>query len=482
MTKNTSAYGFLWGNAQPAYTLETNIFCFKNKRELDWNQVDNIIQVCRNCKFDTFHSKKDFENDIKRGEKFLDKQYLQRFIEGMEKQFKKHWQLFDKVKQTDMKKVSDEELLRYFDQLMDAWVDIIGYFRGTQAEGSQYLAKELEKQVPKEQIAILMISPDMDIANKEQLGWQEIVKKCPINKIPSEKELLEHAAKYPWAVMCHSSYQEVIDTLRQRYTHDKGIDMFKDIKEEKRKIKREQDAIIKKNPKIKSIVTTIHRLALSRMEVKSCWAGNDFYFIPIFAEIEKRTGESAHDIFWYYLRQEIHDLFKGKRVSDEEKKCRRQCFVGLWKDGNMSLYSGKKAVSVAKRELKELFEPKDCRVLQGTIANPGNVRGIARILHSNNREETKYMRKDFKKGEILITEMTQPSVMDIASKASALVTDEGGMLSHAAIISRELKIPCIVGTGMATKIIKDGDRIEVDAKAGSVKILEKMKNNKVLER
>lgn len=65
--------------------------------------------------------------------------------------------------------------------------------------------------------------------------------------------------------------------------------------------------------------------------------------------------------------------------------------------------------------------------------------------------------------------MTQPTVIDIAAKAAALVTDEGGMLSHAAIISRELKIPCVVGTHTATSNFKDGDLIEVDADKGVVR-------------
>ena len=54
-------------------------------------------------------------------------------------------------------------------------------------------------------------------------------------------------------------------------------------------------------------------------------------------------------------------------------------------------------------------------------------------------------------------------------KAGAIVTDEGGLTSHAAIVSRELKIPCIVGTKIATKILKDGDIVEVDAKKGIVR-------------
>jgi len=58
-------------------------------------------------------------------------------------------------------------------------------------------------------------------------------------------------------------------------------------------------------------------------------------------------------------------------------------------------------------------------------------------------------------------------------KASAFVTDAGGMLSHAAIVARELKKPCVLATENATKIIKDGDEIEVDANMGIVRILKK---------
>ena len=69
--------------------------------------------------------------------------------------------------------------------------------------------------------------------------------------------------------------------------------------------------------------------------------------------------------------------------------------------------------------------------------------------------------------------MTNPTYVPAMQKAAAVITDEGGLLCHAAIVSRELKVPCIIGTKVATKVLKDGDRVEVDAKKGVVKILEK---------
>jgi len=71
--------------------------------------------------------------------------------------------------------------------------------------------------------------------------------------------------------------------------------------------------------------------------------------------------------------------------------------------------------------------------------------------------------------------MTTPELIGGMRKASAFVTDEGGIISHAAIIAREMKKPCIIGTKIATKVLKDGDLVEVDADRGVVRILKRAK-------
>lgn len=72
-------------------------------------------------------------------------------------------------------------------------------------------------------------------------------------------------------------------------------------------------------------------------------------------------------------------------------------------------------------------------------------------------------------GEILVVAMTTPEFMPAIKKAAAFVTDEGGITCHAAIVARELKKPCVVGTKIATQIFKNGDFVEVDADAGIVR-------------
>jgi len=72
-------------------------------------------------------------------------------------------------------------------------------------------------------------------------------------------------------------------------------------------------------------------------------------------------------------------------------------------------------------------------------------------------------------GDIIIAPMTSPDYVVGMRKAAAIVTDEGGITCHAAIVARELKVPCLVGTKKATKVFHDGDLVEVDATKGIVR-------------
>jgi len=101
-------------------------------------------------------------------------------------------------------------------------------------------------------------------------------------------------------------------------------------------------------------------------------------------------------------------------------------------------------------------------LLSGLGASPGVGSGVVKIIHSLSELEK------VKKGDILVAEMTNPDMVVSMQKASGIVTDEGGITSHAAIVSREMGIPAVVGTGNATKKLKDGMIITVDGNSGKV--------------
>ncbi len=94
-------------------------------------------------------------------------------------------------------------------------------------------------------------------------------------------------------------------------------------------------------------------------------------------------------------------------------------------------------------------------------------------MECNDVARTRQLRDNFAEGDILVTPMTQLNVLDIVAQAGGMVTNEGGMLSHAAIIAREMGVPCIVGTHLATTTIHDGDLITLDTENGEVHIHER---------
>lgn len=101
-------------------------------------------------------------------------------------------------------------------------------------------------------------------------------------------------------------------------------------------------------------------------------------------------------------------------------------------------------------------------ILTGISASPGVGVGVVKILKSP-KEIGKV-----EKGDVLVAQMTDPDYVPAMKKAAAIVTDEGGRTSHAAIVSRELGIPCVVGSAMATKILKEGEKITVNGYKGLV--------------
>ena len=108
--------------------------------------------------------------------------------------------------------------------------------------------------------------------------------------------------------------------------------------------------------------------------------------------------------------------------------------------------------------------PEATDLLKGNVGYSGFVQGKAKVIF-----ELEELHK-VKEGDILVTPMTTPEMMPVLQKVSAIVTDEGGVTSHAAIVSRELQKPCVIATTNATQVIKDGDTMEVDATQGKVNI------------
>lgn len=101
-------------------------------------------------------------------------------------------------------------------------------------------------------------------------------------------------------------------------------------------------------------------------------------------------------------------------------------------------------------------------ILKGLAASPGVAAGPVKLIKDSSEIDK------VKDGEVLVTSMTNPDMVPAMKRAIAIITDEGGVTSHAAIVSRELGIPCVVGTKNVTKTLKTGDTVTVDGKRGMI--------------
>jgi pyruvate,water dikinase len=168
------------------------------------------------------------------------------------------------------------------------------------------------------------------------------------------------------------------------------------------------------------------------------------------------------DLIWL-TPEEIIDFFEknkaiAKRIIDE----RKSAFSFLMIQGKVITFSGDDIEKYREKYFhKESFE--NIKSIKGSMASGGFVKGEVKIIKSM------FDLNKVNKGDILVAPMTIPDFVPAMERAAAFVTDEGGILCHAAIVSREMGKPCIIGTNIATKVLKDGDIVEVDADKGIVK-------------
>jgi len=178
-----------------------------------------------------------------------------------------------------------------------------------------------------------------------------------------------------------------------------------------------------------------------------------WYAYSLWEKIGEHSGLTVDELV-YLTGDEIINLLKRKRgVNRREIKARLDNFALIKQNNRYTFLSGGKVRKVIQKVVRET-------VVKGAVANRGRATGKAKLLFGE---------KDMEKvnrGDIVVSPMTYPKFVPALAKASGIITDFGGILCHAAIVSREFGVPCIVGTENATKVFKDGDLVELNAYDG----------------
>lgn len=213
----------------------------------------------------------------------------------------------------------------------------------------------------------------------------------------------------------------------------------------------------------KTIVKLAQKVAFVKPYRRLLQSQAYFNFEPILREIARRLKLSLAQAR-FLLPKEIKKYLAGAKVDEAAINQRMIFSVYFNRYGQRNILSGKRAhqhwLTVEKDR-----QNYNVKKVSGSTAFPGKARGTVVVI--NMPADMSKM----KQGSILVSSATSPNLMPAIRQAAAIVTDEGGITCHAAIVSRELKIPCVIGTKFATKALKDGCIVEVDANQAIVKII-----------
>jgi len=290
-------------------------------------------------------------------------------------------------------------------------------------------------------------------------------RQLPIRFPLFDKKIKNHLRKFAWVYYAYEGPAlETGDVLKRLGELINEKNLSKKIIEKKNYLLdlRTRQGRLLKGAKLTKSAQILIKLAKETMLIKGLrkdFMFQSFYLMEgLFKEICRRTGLSWGQV--HHLRpEEVEAVLKGKIGSQELNDRIKHCAY---------FSTGELVTGGAAQKFADLLshEVSDDKQITGQCACPGSARGKVKII--NKREEMGKMEV----GDILVSVATTPEVVSAMKKAAAIVTEIGGISCHAAIVSRELKIPCVIGTKIATKILKDGDMVEVLADEGIVNIIE----------
>ncbi|MDD5566991.1 MAG: PEP-utilizing enzyme [Patescibacteria group bacterium] len=437
----------------------------------------------KNHYFEVYFSKRSLKkisdyyfNKQNKNERFLKKLIDYWHVECV----KPYKRALNQLRRDDLGRCSNQELLIQFrvftKAYMKVWHEAV-FLDSFDCCGddilSDALAKENKKINPRD-LEIILTPPNPSFLQKERIALlkiaESVIKRGGIikNEKRVNRELAKHSRNFYWL---HNDYATT-EYLDAQY------------------FKKELEVLLKNKAKIKKEKATakfLDKLVYLRREIYQRYKFTEHFYSTVnflsrlgnFRDERKAYNQMASNVLQKFAKEfsrrtrltveeverlfhwEIEKIFRLTPKFIKNIKNRRQPVFYYLKDLDnfIEFYgeTGRNLNNYLKNKIKENAK------LTGRSAYPGIVKGTVRIVRD---------KRDFHKmkpGNILVAPNTRPEYSPIMKIAAAVVADEGGLTCHTAIVAREFKIPTVVGVQGAVNILKDGDRVEVDAKQGIVK-------------
>jgi len=450
---------------------------------------------------ESYVSEKDFKKFRKRGLDFyLNFGEVKKHVRDAKVYFQKYLNYTKElylISKNQLQKIPTDEFVLMMKKLVQMHSDFVAYTKigltGYSDRASLLLLDLLSKKKCRDEtqkVFNLLTTPiSLTFLDEERLDLLEIAIKF-YNRELKNKEILRrslvaHKNKFGWIGAAEKeslkgwNLSYFTQELNKLWKRDKKEleDEYRKIKNKPKNLRRQIARVIKKynlSTKVLKLAEGLRMVAESQFELQRFGFTITMIYVNKFLkEAQRRVGISEKEFFHITATEMIEYLEKNKKIDKRKFNIRFPLYIYVFFYGNKRLITGDEAKKVIteieeKIKLKEKREIKGLPVFRGV--KKGKVKILSQSLHKINLEF-----KKVKPGDIVVVSMTRPHLLPILKKAGAIITNEGGITCHAAIMSRELKIPTIVGTHIATKVLKDGDLVEVDAEKGVVKVIKRAK-------
>ncbi|MFA5879293.1 MAG: PEP-utilizing enzyme [Candidatus Margulisiibacteriota bacterium] len=337
----------------------------------------------------------------------------------------------------------------------------------------EYLANHLKKnQVDSkniDEIVEILLTPEK--LSFHQKSEYELLKIYLTKKEKQNYLLKIHEQKWNWI---DSSYFEIdfvgFQDWKKRmnsYSYKKAIVLYKKLKNYRQSVYKNKKNIIKKYNLPKEYFSIAEALSFSiwwqdQRKMRSWWAYAGFD--KILQTLSKFYNIDKKDLLYYTAEEWLKLAAAGVLVEKKVIQQRKGYFIFILKKINYKLLYSEKAKNFIKPIISQIQDQQKNDKIIGVVAfrSKENIIGKVKVVMSPR------LVKKIKKDEILVAPMTSPDYIHLMRQAKAIVTDIGGLMSHAAVVARELGKTCIIGTKVATQQLKDGDIIKIDTKSGLI--------------
>lgn len=451
-------------------TWPNGIFLFRNK-SVCW--IVSNEELIKNSLF--FTEKYILNNSKRKWTKAILKNSLKRIENFLEK-----------FESTDLGQITKQEFLALYKKAVEeeeyfwtAWSPIEMMTIGLEEMIRKELIAVKDEIEKKNALSILTSTSHLTFYRQEN---EDLLKIALLkDKKEIEKKLNKHANKYFWMlnnykevkILDRKYFKEELNKIIVRAEEVAIEEKIKEAKGYRQQVKKDKEEIIRKY----NLPSSVKKLT-SFLDECIWWQDiRKEYTLKIIDCLNLILKEVSRRKYFTLDDLKLLTLFEVKNLlaASPEKNKIFSKIIAERKNGTVFYFTNKKSLEVKNTKVKKEFfafyiertPQKQVSVIEGILASSGPTKyfkGPVKIIKSVD-ELSK-----LQKGDVLVTVMTSPDYIAGMRKSGAIITDEGGLTCHAAIVARELNKPCIVGTKIATKVLKDGQIVELHTARGVIKI------------